>query len=51
MQACIAGGIAEAYYGIPEEIATEVLQRLDPALTSVFREFRRRYGLETPEPE
>jgi ADP-ribosylglycohydrolase len=44
--ACIAGAIAEAYYGaVPAEIADGVLARLDDRLRSVVREFRRRYGL------
>lgn len=39
--ACIAGAIAEAYYGgVPDEIAVPVLARLDDRLRSVIREFR-----------
>jgi ADP-ribosylglycohydrolase len=42
--ACIAGAIAEAYYGgVPAEIATSVLARLDQRLTTVVREFREQY--------
>lgn len=42
--ACIAGAIAEAYYGgVPAEIAAPVLARLDDRLKSVVREFRDRY--------
>lgn len=38
--ACIAGGIAEAFYGgVPEEIADAVLARLDDRLRSVVHEF------------
>lgn len=48
-QACIAGGIAEAEYGIPKEVAAEVLQRLDPAMAAIVHEFRRQYGIEAPE--
>ena len=40
--ACIAGGIAEAYYGeIPRYIRTFCDSRLDSSLRSVFREFER----------
>lgn len=41
--ACITGGIAEAFYGgVPEEIAAEVLVRLDDPLRAVVEDFRRR---------
>jgi ADP-ribosylglycohydrolase len=44
--ACIAGAIAEAYYGgVPATIAESVLGRLDDRLRSVVCEFRGRYGL------
>jgi ADP-ribosylglycohydrolase len=44
--ACIAGSIAEAYYGgVPARIAEAVLSRLDDRLRSVVREFRSRFGL------
>lgn len=44
--ACIAGAIAEAYYGgVPREIAEAVLARLDDRLRSVVQRFRERYGL------
>jgi ADP-ribosylglycohydrolase len=43
--ACIAGAIAEAYYGgVPTAIADPVLSRLDDRLRSVVREFRERYS-------
>ena len=43
--ACIAGAIAEAYYGgVPPEIAEQVLARLDDRLRRVVGEFRERYG-------
>src|SRR5262249_17828927 len=49
--ACIAGAIAEAYYGgVPAAIAEPVLARLDDRLTSVMREFRGRYGLDPAKP-
>ncbi len=42
--ACIAGGIAEAYYGgVPEAIQREVWPRLDERLQRVVRQFANRY--------
>jgi ADP-ribosylglycohydrolase len=42
--ACIAGGIAEAYYGgVPEEIAAPSMRLLDGRLTTVLHRFRERY--------
>jgi ADP-ribosylglycohydrolase len=44
--ACIAGAIAEAYYGgVPPEIAEPVLARLDDHLRGVVSAFRERYGM------
>jgi ADP-ribosylglycohydrolase len=44
--ACIAGAIAEAYYGgAPTTIAEAVLARLDDRLIGVVQEFCGRYGL------
>jgi ADP-ribosylglycohydrolase len=37
--ACIAGGIAEAFYGIPEDIRVESLARLDRNLRNVIGRF------------
>lgn len=43
--ACIAGGLAHAYYrGVPEPIKQEVFRRLDEPLTRVVREFCERFG-------
>ena len=43
--ACIAGGIAEAYYsGIPEEIERRVWELLDDRLTQVAQAFVQRFG-------
>lgn len=43
--ACIAGGIAEAFYkGVPPHIATEVYTRLDSDLLSIVVEFHNRFG-------
>ena len=42
--ACIAGSIAEGFYGgVPEEISREVYARLDPALLDTLQTFRRRF--------
>lgn len=44
--ACIAGGIAEAYYGgVPEPIATDVRTLLDARLLAVVDRFRARHLL------
>ena len=48
-QACIAGGIAEAFYReIPEEILREVKSRLTEELWAIVEEFYRVYKLQTP---
>lgn len=36
--ACITGGIAEAYYGIPDDFAEEILRRLPAAFVRVIEE-------------
>ena len=41
--ACIAGSIAGAYYGVPESIASEVLERLDDRLRDVVSRFHERF--------
>lgn len=44
--ACIAGGIAEAYYrGVPTRIRRQALVRLDDRLRGVIKAFSSRYGL------
>lgn len=44
--ACIAGGIAEAFYrGIPQDLAAIAKELLDPKLTDVIRRFRDQFGL------
>ncbi len=44
-QACIAGSIAQAYYGeIPEEMVREVLERLPEDLLQIVVEFREKYS-------
>lgn len=43
--ACIAGGMAEAFYGgVPDEIASRVLAALDERLRGVVCEFREKYA-------
>jgi ADP-ribosylglycohydrolase len=43
--ACIAGGMAEAFYGgIPDEIASRTLAALDERLRGIVSEFRERYA-------
>jgi ADP-ribosylglycohydrolase len=42
--ACIAGGIAGAFYGVPEEIRAEAWGRLDDRLRRVTEEFTARFG-------
>ena len=45
--ACIAGGIAQAFYReIPPEIATRALERLTPDLRAVVNEFNKKFGCE-----
>lgn len=41
--ACIAGSIAEAYYGIPEQLEKEAFSRLNPDLAASVMKFRRFY--------
>jgi hypothetical protein len=43
--ACIAGGIAEAYWGVPDKIAKQTLAYLDDQLRKVVEEFVRRFGV------
>lgn len=43
--ACIAGGIAEAYYGgVPDDIRTRTLCLLDERLRGIVEEFVERFG-------
>jgi len=42
--ACITGGIAEAYYGLPEDIARQAFARLDGLLADVVTCFQDAYG-------
>ena len=45
--AAIAGGIAEAYYGIPADIRKHALTFLDETQLSILNEFESKYGLVT----
>jgi ADP-ribosylglycohydrolase len=42
--ACITGGIAEAFYKIPEYIVSETRRRLDQRLLAVVDEFEQKYS-------
>ena len=43
--ACIAGSIAEAWYGsVPENIVTETRKRLPQEFLNVIDEFNEKYG-------
>ncbi len=45
-QACIAGGIAQAFYRkIPDFIVQEARLRLDPLLLSILDEFNPKYNV------
>jgi ADP-ribosylglycohydrolase len=49
--ACIAGGIAEAFYGgVPENIRVRVLASLDERLRGVVAEFSERFGARLSRP-
>ena len=41
--ACITGGIAEAYFGMPDDLRAITLEMLDPGLREVVEEFRNKY--------
>jgi ADP-ribosylglycohydrolase len=44
-QACIAGGIAQAFYGgVPDDIVRETRERLAPEMRAIVDEFKVRYG-------
>lgn len=36
---CIAGSIAEAFYGVPQELKDECLKRIDPWMVDVLKQF------------
>lgn len=37
--ACMAGGIAEAYYGLPDDFRRETMSRLDESMKEIVRQF------------
>ena len=39
---CIAGGIAEAYYGVPDDLKKECIKRLPADMTKVLRKFEKK---------
>ena len=41
--ACIAGSIAEAFYGLPDEIAESTLERLPPEFIEILDRFKEKY--------
>ena len=44
--ACIAGSMAEAFYGVPEELKTECRRRLDENIIAVLDRFTEKIGKE-----
>lgn len=49
--ACMAGGIAEAYYGMPEKYRKETLKRLDEPMRELVREYRSYYLKHAAKPD
>ena len=43
MLGAITGGIAEAYYGVPDEIREKALSYLDDDLKAIISDFENRY--------
>jgi ADP-ribosylglycohydrolase len=41
--ACMAAGIAEAYYGVPEYLKKQAMEKLDSHMTGIIDEFYKRY--------
>ncbi len=39
---CIAGGMAEAYYGVPEDLKAECRRRIEPDMVAVLDRFERK---------
>ena len=46
--ACITGGIAEAFYGMPQELRDETLKRLPEDIREAYELFRWNIGLKNP---
>lgn len=49
--ACMAGGIAEAYYGMPEEYRKETMKRLDKPMREIVTAFREFYQEHSGKPD
>ena len=45
---CIAGGIAEAYYGVPDDLKKECIKRLPADMTKVLKQFEKKKKLKIP---
>jgi ADP-ribosylglycohydrolase len=45
-QACIAGSLAAAYWGIPKDLADETLDRLPSDLLNILEDFSKMYNLD-----
>ena len=45
---CIAGGIAEAYYGVPDAMKKECIKRLPADMTKVLKQFEKKKKLKIP---
>ena len=43
--ACMAGGIAEAFYGVPDHIKSKVYEILDPVLVGMVEKFNKQFEL------
>ena len=43
--ACITGGIAQAYYGIPADIRDQALTFLDPFQLDILNAFEMKFGI------
>ena len=41
--ACITGGIAEAFYGMPQELRAETLKRLPEEMREAYELFRQNF--------
>lgn len=42
--AAITGGVAEAYYGVPDDLRVQAIEYLDDRLESVLFAFEAKYG-------
>ena len=45
---CLAGGIAEAYYGVPDDLKKECIKRLPADMTKVLKQFEKKKKLKIP---